>query len=110
MFYWPEKTPDTLDGWVSIFFGQGYEQCNSKEIEPGFEKIAVYISFHDLQPSHVAYSDGIIWKSKLGRQVDIEHDSLHLLEGDQADEYGIVECVLKRPISIQQGRKRKAKN
>jgi hypothetical protein len=98
MFYWPPKTPDTLEGWVSIFVNQGYQPSDSREVEPEFEKVAIYVSLSDFDPSHVAYSDGTAWKSKLGRQVDIEHEGLGLLEGDQGDEYGIVERVLKRPI------------
>jgi hypothetical protein len=66
--------------------------------ESGYEKIAIYASLEDLEFSHVARSDGRVWKSKLGKGQDIEHYSLHVLEGDQADEYGIVERVLRKPI------------
>ena len=94
-YHWPEKIPDTLDGWTQIFIDQGFEVTNFREIEEGFEKVAIYIDFRDLLPSHVSFSDGVAWKSKLGRSVDIEHLSLDLLEGDQAWEYGIVERVLQ---------------
>ena len=97
-YMWPEKTPDTLDGWVDIFVKRGFQLTSFREIEEGFEKVAIYIDFADMSPSHVAFSDGSVWKSKLGRSVDIEHASLDLLEGDQKWEYGIVERVLKRPI------------
>ena len=97
-YVWPEKTPDTLEGWTDIFVKQGFEVTNFREIEKGFEKVAIYIDFSDMRPGHVAFSDGVVWRSKLGRSVDIEHASLDLLEGDQNWEYGIVERVLRRPI------------
>ena len=49
-------------------------------------------------PSRVAKSDGRVWKSKLGKGQDIEHFSLDVLEGNEADEYGIVERILRRPL------------
>lgn len=75
---------------------------DDREIQAGFEKVAIYVSLTDGNPSHVAVSDGRIWKSKLGKGQDIYHYSLSVLEGDQADEYGIVERVLKRPTSSQE--------
>ncbi len=82
-----------------MFTRQGYELTEDRNIEAGFEKIAIYVDLEDMAPGHVAKSDGIAWKSKLGRYQDIEHASLDLLEGDQYWEYGIVERILRRPIS-----------
>ena len=107
-YRWPEKTPDTLDGWTELFVRDGYVITDFREIEVGFEKVAIYIDFKDMLPGHVAFSDGTVWKSKLGRSVDIEHSSLDLLEGDQNWEYGIVERVLKRPVKS--ARKRRKRN
>jgi hypothetical protein len=87
-----------LDGWVEIFTRDGYQLTNNREIEPGFEKVAIYVDLGDMSPGHVAKSDGRTWKSKLGRYQDIEHTSLDLLEGEQHWEYGIVERILCRPI------------
>ena len=97
-FYWPLNIADTLEGWAAIFIAQGYETTDSYEIEPGFEKVAVYVDLADMAPSHVAISDGRAWKSKLGGDYDIEHASLELLEGEVEDEYGIVAQVLKKEI------------
>ena len=99
-YYWPLNTPNTVEGWTGIFIVQGYERTNNYDIEEGFEKIAIYADLTDLSPSHVAISDGHTWKSKLGDDCDIEHQSLDLLEGDQQDEYGIVAQVLRRAINI----------
>lgn len=97
-FYWPHKIADTLEGWVEIFTRQEYELTDNRDIEPGFEKIAIYVDLGDMLPGHVAKSDGRCWKSKLGRFQDIEHASLELLEGDDNCEYGIVERILRRPL------------
>lgn len=97
-YEWPPHIPDTLDGWVELFTEDGYELTNDREIEKGFEKIAIYVDLGDMRPGHVAKSDGRVWKSKLGRYQDIEHSSLDLLEGNQYWEYGIVERILRRPL------------
>ncbi len=98
-YFWPNGIRDSLDGWIEIFTRQGYELTDNREIEAGFEKVAIYIDLEDMEPGHVAFSDGKVWKSKLGRREDIEHASLELLEGDQKWEYGIVEKILKRKIA-----------
>lgn len=99
-YYWPTdiKKQDTLEAWVELFTAQGYAQVENREIEPGYEKIAIFVHLEDMMPSHVAKSDGRVWKSKLGKGQDIEHASLEVLEGNQGDEYGIVERVLRRPL------------
>jgi len=99
LYHWPSDIPDTLEGWTELFTRQGYELTEDRNIEAGFEKIAIYVDLEDMAPGHVAKSDGIAWKSKLGRYQDIEHASLDLLEGDHHWEYGIVERILRRPIS-----------
>ena len=51
-------------------------------LEIGFEKVAIYSDAHG--PQHVARQlpDGK-WTSKLGQQVDVEHSTLSVLEGDR---------------------------
>jgi hypothetical protein len=60
--------------------------------------IPIYVDLVELQPSHVAKSNGTVWQSKLGKLQDIEHASLDLLEGEMEWEYGIVDRVLRRKI------------
>jgi hypothetical protein len=91
-----------------LFKGDGYEVTSNRNIEQGFEKIAIYVDLSDMRPGHVCKSDGRAWKSKLGRFQDIEHSSLELLEGDQCCEYGIVERILKRPIEKKSSRRKGA--
>ncbi|HUW66401.1 MAG TPA: hypothetical protein VMW83_17210, partial [Spirochaetia bacterium] len=73
--YWPEgvSEEETVDAFVEAFNTLGYEVCNSDTIEPGFEKIALYVS-KDGRPAHAArqLSSGL-WTSKLGPSWDIEH-------------------------------------
>jgi hypothetical protein len=106
--YWPPniKQQDTVDAWVELFVQNGFEQTNSREHERGFEKVAIYVDLTDMLPSHVAKSDGLIWKSKLGKDQDIEHASLEILEGDQGHEYGIVQVVLKKKLEAKRARKK----
>jgi hypothetical protein len=99
-YYWPPniKQSDELESWVEMFTVQGYKPTKNRKVEPGYEKVAIYVDLTDMLPSHVAVSDGRVWKSKLGKGQDIYHSSLDVLEGTEKDEYGIVERVLKRPI------------
>jgi hypothetical protein len=92
--FWPEhaRKNETLVAWIEVFTGYGYQITENWSADPDFEKVAIYVDFNS-EPSHVAKSDGIAWKSKLGKKQDIEHASADSLEGD---EYGIVECVLSR--------------
>lgn len=94
-YYWPPNLQQqgTVECWVELFTKQGYELVENRDIEPGFQKVAIFVSTEDMSPSHVARSDGGLWKSKLGKGQDIEHISLEVLEGDQHDEYGIVDRV-----------------
>ena len=100
-FYWPPslRRVTTIQTVSEIFTSQGFELTHNHEIEPGYEKIAIYASLETFEFSHIARSDGTVWKSKLGSGQDIHHYSLGVLEGDEADEYGIVERVLRRPIN-----------
>lgn len=100
-FYWPPNAQrDTsLTTVTRIFTADGYAETNDRNIEAGYLKAAIYVDMQDFDTySHVAMSDGVVWKSKLGKGQDIEHDSLDLLEGDQKDEYGIVATILRKAI------------
>lgn len=102
-YYWPPELQegDLLESWKKVFTLKGYKETKNREVEPGFEKVAIYVGLNDFRPSHVAVSDGHVWKSKLGKGQDISHSSLDILEGDQQDEYGIVDSIFKRPLPVQ---------
>jgi hypothetical protein len=83
---------------TQIFTALGFQLTSNHNVELQYEKVAIYVSLEDLEFSHIAWSDGLVWKSKLGSGQDIDHYTLDVLEGDQIDEYGIVDRVLRKPI------------
>jgi hypothetical protein len=84
----------TIEAFRLAFATLGHEICSGEELEPGFEKIALFANNEGV-PKHAArqLSNGK-WTSKLGRLEDIEH-SLHDLEGTL---YGSVVLIMKRPL------------
>lgn len=86
----------TLECYVLVFEQLGYQAGPDDSLEPGFEKVALYVGTHG-RPAHVArqLASGS-WTSKLGRMEDIAHPTLEALEGS---EYGAVAAILKRPIT-----------
>lgn len=94
--YWPPGFPRvaTLENFVATFSKWlGYKPCTSEECEPGKEKIAIFVDAAGI-PTHAAKQlegDGW-WKSKLGDNVDIEHE-LRAVEGRA---YGKVRLIMSR--------------
>lgn len=94
-YYWPQGTPleETLAAFVQAFATLGFIPCNDDTLEPGFEKIAIYVNSQG-KPTHAARQlHNGRWSSKLGREIDIEHS----LVGLTNSEYGSVAQILKRP-------------
>lgn len=94
--YWPPGVPRavTLEGFCVAFATLGYVVCVGAELEPGFEKIAVFANDQGV-PRHAARQrENGLWTSKLGKMEDIDH-ALHALEGAL---YGSVVLVMKRPL------------
>src|SRR5262245_12266538 len=71
----------TLTAFEEAFACLGYKPCERAGLEAGVEKVALYATA-DGRPTHMAGQllDGC-WTSKLGEQVDIEHE-LHALAGE----------------------------
>lgn len=97
--YWPGGAAgDDLGSWVLAFSTLGYERCDSRALEPGFEKVAIY-GTADF-PLHVARQlQTGYWTSKLGPREDVEHELLAL----EGEEYGRVLAVLSRPVATRPG-------
>lgn len=96
---WPDDLPDLdddLDAIEALFASMGYERCDSADLEPATEKIAIY-TYADGDPAHAARQvKSGRWASKMGLQSeDIEHDSLNDLAGEDA--YGSPEIIMSRP-------------
>ena len=96
---WPDGCPCavTLDAFVAAFKSCGYMECANGKLEDGLQKIALYQKSGE--PTHAARQmrdrDGR-WKSKIGDNVDIEHE-LAGLEGGSI--YGTVVKYMSRPIT-----------
>ena len=79
------------------FLALGYEDCGAEwSLEPGYVKVALY-SIGGFLYTHAARQLPTgKWTSKLGRSVDIEHDSPDVVAGGV---YGEVMQIMKRAIA-----------
>ncbi len=94
-YYWPRRCPrdDSVDAFVCVLCTEGFEQCESGDLRPDTEKVAIYAKGQ--VATHVARQLPTgLWTSKIGVLEDIEHE-LADLEGE---EYGRIACFLSRPI------------
>lgn len=95
-YYWPAevKREESLTAFIKAFGLLGFKPCKDSKLEPGFEKVAIYVD-RDGKPSHAARQlPSGMWTSKLGNLEDIEHT----FEGLENSHYGKVAKILKRPI------------
>jgi hypothetical protein len=99
--FWPAGATraETLGAFREAFATLSYVECDAADMEPDFEKIALFADANGM-PLHAARQlpEGR-WTSKLGELEDIEH-ALHDLEGEA---YGTVVLLMKRdlPTAIQ---------
>jgi hypothetical protein len=94
-YYWPYgvSLDDSLEAFIEAFRQFGYEPCESDDLEPGYEKIAIYVGANRM-PTHAARQlENGNWSSKLGPSHDIEHSSLAVLTGK---DYGLVGQIMRR--------------
>ena len=68
--YWPGgvQRDDSVPAFVAAFGTRGYECCDSDAVEPGFEKVVLYVDEQRGRVTHAArqLSDGR-WTSRLAR-------------------------------------------
>lgn len=110
--FWLKGVPknESPKSFILAFKQLGYKLCESAELEKGFEKVAIYTRTVAIPNSpkgtttHMAKQlpDGR-WKSKLGREEDIEHDKPESICGKA---YGEVKHILKRPIKKEKADKK----
>ena len=92
--FWPVGVAraETVPAFRDAFASVGFLECASEDLEPGFEKIAIFANEQSV-PFHAARQQpNGRWKSKLGEREDIEH-ALYDLEGEA---YGKVVLFMKR--------------
>jgi hypothetical protein len=85
---------DTLEAFRTAFTTLGYVVCAGEELEPGFQKVALFATAEGIAKHAARQLDSGRWTSKLGKMEDIEH-ALHDLEGTL---YGSVVLVMKRLV------------
>lgn len=92
-YYWPDKSYESsVDGFIRVFRDLGYEVCGNADLEPGFEKVAIYLK--GSAPEHMARQlDSGEWSSKCGELEDLTH-RLEVLE---CAHYGRASVFMKRP-------------
>ena len=96
--FWPTEIRQlSLASFVAALGELGYEPCEGHQVEPGFQRIAIYVG-RDGVPTHLArqLASGV-WSSKCGQLEDITH----LLEGLEGPPpaYGTAAQILRRPVS-----------
>ena len=96
--YWPAGIPadGSVQSLVVLFRSLDYQVCDSPEVEPDFDKVAIYAKGAEYMHAARQVVDGR-WTSKLGESILIEHTTLDALTGEA---YGGVAQVLKRPRHI----------
>lgn len=91
--FWPVGVAarETVPAFEAAYESLGYVVCEGGELEPGYEKVAIFEI--DGTPTHAARQlvDGS-WTSKLGALEDVQHP----LEGLKVDAYGPPVRYLKR--------------
>jgi hypothetical protein len=101
MGYWPRQpSEDTVDEVVDVLRADfGYEICNDGKFEKDFRKVAIFADANNL-PQHIAFQPnqtGSVrrrWKSKMGNNVNIEHELLAVA----CKLYGSPVKFLRRPV------------
>jgi hypothetical protein len=91
--FWPiQNRKATPDAFIEMFAAFGYKCCKDHTLEKGCQKIVIYIK--NGIPTHAArqLKNGK-WTSKLGRDIDIEHDFPEVLNGP---EYGDASIIMKK--------------
>ena len=97
MAYWPKDVPEkeTVNSFLKLYQNFGYTNCKEGSFENGFEKVAIYALNNKVKHAARQLPNGN-WESKLGQNVDIEHETVENLEGPC---YGTVVRYLKRQRS-----------
>jgi len=98
--YWPPGVTmaETVAAFEEAYGTLGYRRCADAAFAIRFEKIAVYVLPATGEPKHAARQlESGSWTSKLGEDVDIEHDTLDALNGQH---YGEPALFMERPRAV----------
>jgi len=91
--FWPISCHEyTIEAYMELFSSIGYMCCEDASYEEGFQKVALYIK--DEKPTHAARQLATgKWTSKLGSDIDIEHDYPEVLDGPA---YGAASIFMRK--------------
>ena len=92
--FWPAnvRRDYSKEALVQAYEKFGFVKCENGDLEAGFTKVALYTE-NNIEYSHAARWDhDEIWKSKLGKNIDIDH-TLEALKGGI---YGDIYQFMKR--------------
>lgn len=100
-YYWPDGLPRvaTRQNFIDAFSTLGYSPSDSLDasIEQGLEKIALFEDTSG-KPTHAARQLATgAWTSKLGVDIDIEHQDVAGVEGNA---YGTLAVILVRKAEM----------
>jgi hypothetical protein len=92
--YWPSQVPpvSTLAAFTMAYGSVGFNQCELRDYEPGFTKVALYVGPDGLVKHAARQLPTGQWTSKMGKGFDLTHT----LEGLEGNLYGRVALVLKK--------------
>ena len=92
-FFWPIQNREaTQVAFIEMFATYGYKCCENSSLEEGFKKIIIYLK--NGIPTHASRQlENGKWTSKLGQDIDIEHDFPEILNGP---EYGTATIAMKK--------------
>jgi hypothetical protein len=106
-YYWPLNTSNdssfdsTLENFILAYSSIGYELSpdNNPELEPEFEKIALYVDSYGTvkhATRQIIKEENVgKWTSKIGDLEDILHETHDFLEGQ---DFGIPVTILRRRV------------
>jgi hypothetical protein len=82
-YYWPpgalQDDNDDIDALKRAFAQIGFKECDSGDLEPGYQKVALYaVSEDDWRHAAIQEPTGE-WSSKLGNSYDIRHKAANAL-------------------------------
>ncbi|HET6575801.1 MAG TPA: hypothetical protein VFG68_19525 [Fimbriiglobus sp.] len=98
-FHWPtpaDPDADRIEDLIAAFAAVGFVPCGPGDLEPGFERIALYADAAGRYTHAARQLPTGTWTSKLGIAEDIEHDTPDNIAGGI---YGDVFGFMRRPVS-----------
>lgn len=86
-----------MNNFERAFRAQGYQRCSAPDADVAFEKVAIYVDANNV-PTHASRQlETGEWASKLGKNVDIIHDTPEAVGGFEGRAYGRVALLMRRP-------------